>query len=317
MRARPVTADLSCPACRQSSVRRLWALPAFPEELEATWRAAEISPGSLFACSYCSLRFRSPTPPEARLLTAYESMSVESSWVHGERPLWHTMRRLMDRAPGRSVLDVGCFRGDFLAWLGGGWERFGIEPSPEGQRASQARGVTILGSNVTSFEPGKARFAVITLVDVVEHLPHPLDVLERLSLALVPGGSLLVFTGDTEAMTWRLAGRHYWYSLLPEHVVFLSSSWFRWAAPRLGCHIDTLRRLAHSPKGVQASIDEAIKNVVWIALRRLGDAGGSRFPVARLPLLGRMAQRKAAWWTTARDHILVQLVRNSDDELER
>ena len=54
------------------------------------------------------------------------------------------------------------------------------------------------------------------MIDVLEHLPMPLDSLSVLVRLLVPGGKLIVFTGDTNALSWRIANLHYWYSALPE-----------------------------------------------------------------------------------------------------
>jgi hypothetical protein len=151
------------------------------------------------------------------------------------------------------------------------------------------------------------RVGAITLVDVIEHLPHPLDALRRLAAALVEGGRLVIFTGDTDALSWRISGTLYWYSAIPEHVTFFNRSWFRWAAPHLSCSVGTIRRLAHDPAPAMRRLADTGYNLAYLVSRRLHDSPGIGRYVAGLPGLGR--PRGFAWWTSAKDHMLVELVK--------
>lgn len=144
-------------------------------------------------------------------------------------------------------------------------------------------------------------------MDVIEHLPRPLDALHKLAGLLVPGGRLVVFTGNTAAWTWRLAGLDYWYSALPEHLAFFGPHWFRWAAPQLGCEVERVEQLPHRPAGRADRVDEAVKNLAYLAYRRLGGAGRFGRAVRRLPGVRRVGRWDGCWWTTARDHMLVVL----------
>ena len=204
---------------------------------------------------------------------------------------------------------MGCFRGELLEWLGPEWNRYGIEPSASAATAAVAKGIRMLGSSIDDPALCLPRLGAITLIDVIEHLPRPLHALRRLAAALVEGGRLVIFTGDTAALSWRISGARYWYSAIPEHVTFFSQSWFRWAAPRLGCSVGTMRRLAHDPASAMRRLADTGYNLGYLLLRRLHDSRGVGRHIAGLPGLSASRRFDFAWWTSARDHVLVELVK--------
>lgn len=283
----------------------LGSLPDYPY-----WLTSDVpppSPGQLVECAQCRLRFRSPIPSPAALLRQYEALESGELWAHGERRVWRDIRTLLDRAPNRRVLDVGCFRGDFLDWLGPTWERFGLEPALEAGRIAQSRGVSVLGPTTTALDGRGVSYGAITLIDVLEHVAEPFDMLKRLVGSLAPGGRLIVFTGSTDALSWRLVGLDYWYSAIPDHVAFFCPRWFDWAAPSLGATVVSVRRLPYRSASIVHRADEALKNALFAAQRRLARRGLLEGPLGRLPLLKRISAWKIAWWTTATDHLLVCL----------
>ena len=190
-----------CPSCGDD---RLHCLGDLPGPANRSWEFST-KPGRLYECLDCTMRFRLPMPTGDELHKQYESLSVHGRWEYGARVVWRDIRRILDSCPNRSVLDVGCFRGDFLASLGGDWRRFGIEPSEQARAAAEERGICVLGDRIESLE--EHEFSGITLIDVIEHLPRPFEALQKLVKSLVPGGKLILFTGNTESLSWRLAGR--------------------------------------------------------------------------------------------------------------
>jgi SAM-dependent methyltransferase len=254
-------------------------------------------------------------PTEQELKSYYGALTSEDWWQYEEeREVWRHVRAEIERAPVRTVLDVGCFRGDLLAYLGDAWDRFGVEPSLDARRVAESRGVRIIGETVESLADSTMRFGAITLIDVIEHLPRPLDSLRKLTRLLLPGGRLVIFTGATDALSWRFAGEHYWYSAMPEHVVFFRPSWFRWAAPQLGCSVESVRRLPFHPAPLRERADEALKNIAYVGFKRLAQFPLVGAALRRMPVVGRIDGWTGSWWTSARDHALVTLVRQGDDE---
>lgn len=248
-------------------------------------------------------------PEGAELLAFYRSLGAEDHWLTGSSHVWEHVRELLWKVPNRSILDAGCFRGDFLDWLGPGWNRYGIEPATSAAARAAARGIRILGSSTEEPDLRLPELGAVVLLDVIEHLPRPMYTLDRLAKALAPGGRLVILTGDTAALSWRISGLRYWYSALPEHVTFYSAAWFRWAAPRLNCRVGSVRCLAHNPVGLGARFTEAAQNLCHLTLQRLVAGRLGRALVARVPKLRRLQRHDQVWWTSAKDHVLVELVK--------
>ena len=137
---------LACIACGGRSLTRLGPLPNFTVDLHGNQPGADGEVvSSMYACADCTLRFRVPVPTDEELMNFYSSLSVEDWWQYeGEREVWHHIRAALGGAPGRKVLDVGCFRGDLLKFLGDDWEPYGVEPSEEARREAESRGVEVI-----------------------------------------------------------------------------------------------------------------------------------------------------------------------------
>lgn len=299
----------ACPACSATRVRCLGALPG-PPAGAARFSAGIMPPAWLFECPVCTLRFRAPIPPSTTILRQYEQLQAEDHWPEAARPVWDAIRLVAEAAPTRAVLDVGCFRGDFLAWLGPDWDRYAIEPSASAQMAAQSRGIKVLGTNVDDPEVRLPELGAITLIDVIEHLPKPMNALQRLAGALVDGGRLIIFTGDTRAWAWRLSGRHYWYSALPEHLVFFSETWFKWAAPRIRCTVGRRSSHSHDPASPRRRIAETLQNLAHLASRRVRAIPRIGRHIVAGPFLRHLERHDLAWWTSSKDHLLIELVKS-------
>ncbi len=302
----------SCIACESERVSCLGRLPLFTQDFLGAPLNEGVDAGSMYRCALCSLQFRAPAPSHEDLMRYYEGLSTDGCWQHEpDREVFKEIREVIQNAPERAILDVGCFRGDLLNYLGDQWDRFGVEPSKQAREVAQSRGIRIIADDVDSLQDTGQQFGVITLVDVMEHLPKPLDALRKLGGLLKPGGHLVIFTGNTRAWTWRFAGLHYWYSAMPEHVAFFSLPWFEWVARELNYQVSVVRRLRYSPAPLSTRIDEVLKNAAYVTYHRL-----QRWPVLRevlsaLPMINRIGRWESCWWTSARDHLLVVLTKDA------
>jgi len=54
----------------------------------------------------------------------------------------------------------------------------------------------------------------------------------------------MIFTDAADCWSWRVFGRHYWYSSLPEHISFFTRQWFEHAASRLGMNVISFQRMS-------------------------------------------------------------------------
>jgi len=165
-----------CIACDSQETTLVGKLPVFtPDYLDQSW-AETVDAGFLYRCEQCSLLFRWPMPSPEALLIYYRGLDKDERWhVDSEREVWTYVGNELADVPIPSVLDVGCFRGNMLRQIGSELSCFGVEPSPSARRESEAHGITIIGDSIDSLRSEKRRFGAITLIDVAEHLPRPLE----------------------------------------------------------------------------------------------------------------------------------------------
>jgi len=176
-----------------------------------------------------------------------------------ERPDYRRAARLLrTHVPSGSVLDVGCAGGAFLAGLPSAYARYGVEPSEEAGAVARQRGVALLGRSLREASSSGARFHAITLLNVIEHLPSPLEHLAIAADMLLPGGLLVISTGNTDALPWRLMRTSYWY-YYPQHVTFYNPKWFRFAARRLDMQCVSVERFCYYGGVLPAVLEKLAK----------------------------------------------------------
>ena len=98
--------------------------------------------------------------------------------------------------PSRSLLDVGCATGSFLSLAKvNGWQCRGVEVSAfAAAQARERTGCEIFCGRLENAPFGSGAFDAITMWDLLEHLPDPLQGLEKARRLLKPSGLLLVNT---------------------------------------------------------------------------------------------------------------------------
>jgi 2-polyprenyl-3-methyl-5-hydroxy-6-metoxy-1,4-benzoquinol methylase len=106
-----------------------------------------------------------------------------------------------------SLLDVGCATGSFLSLAQAkGWECRGVEVSAFAAALARERtGCEIFCGRLEDAPFGGSAFDVITMWDLLEHLPDPLQGLEKARALLKPSGLLLVNTPNENSLLRRVA----------------------------------------------------------------------------------------------------------------
>jgi SAM-dependent methyltransferase len=153
------------------------------------------------------------------------------------------VRRHFDR-PGR-VLDIGCAAGYFLSVMKDeGWQVTGLEPSDAIRRqAAELIGAeNVLGGLLgeVDLEPGS--FDLITLWDVLEHIPDPVAALAEARKLLAPGGKLLIETQNVDSRAARLLGPRWQHYKHTEHIYHFNPDTLNEVLARAG-----LRAIENTP----------------------------------------------------------------------
>ena len=146
---------------------------------------------------------------------------------------------LLGRPPnGARLLDVGCSRGDFVAAAADfGFSAEGVEPAPHIAAAARAADRHVQTGWLEAQHYDDARFAAVSLFEVIEHLATPLPLLREIHRILAPGGILLVSTGNAASWTARaLKGRWDYFRIEKDagHVSFFNPRSLALAGQRTG-----------------------------------------------------------------------------------
>lgn len=183
---------------------------------------------TIVQCRQCGLVYANPRLDRHDILDTYEAVEdplyVEEregrvlTFEHHLQPL----ERLTGSPAGRPLLDVGCYTGVFVEIAARhGWDAWGVEPSLWAVERARARGLRVLPGTLEAADLPEAMFDVVTMWDVIEHLPDPRRTLQRVHRLLRPGGLVAVHTIDIESLFARLMGAR-WPWLMEMHVYYFS-----------------------------------------------------------------------------------------------
>lgn len=172
--------------------------------------------GAVFSCSACGLL----QCPELKEVLAYYETLEDPEYESGrdERSLQanavigNLLRAIKSESgSGIQLLDVGAGSGVLVeAARNRGFSAIGVEPSHWLASVGQARGLDI-HNGVLPHPKVPMDFDVITLVDVIEHVTAPFELLREVRNHLKPGGIALVVTPDVSSFFARILGFKWWH----------------------------------------------------------------------------------------------------------
>lgn len=121
------------------------------------------------------------------------------------------------------LLDIGFGNGVFLSRASfAGWDVVGVDSDQKAVDAASCSGLDVRLGSVESLDPSIEQFDVITLSHVIEHVHHPLKVLQACNRLLRAGGFLWLETPNVASMGHRLFG-NCWRGLEPpRHLVLFN-----------------------------------------------------------------------------------------------
>ena len=284
--APPSPMQLLCPACRQATAQHFLYSKNGCDILQCAEcglgraQASDFDPGAYYTGDYFSgghadgyADYRGAEP----VLRREFSNTVNS------------IRKY--RASGR-LLDVGCAYGFFLQEARRYFDVAGIEISEEAATFCQKQGLRVLRgmADENSFAQ-LGTMDVITLLDVLEHLPSPHETLALCTRYLSPGGIILITTGDFASPSARAAGARWRLMTPPQHLWYFTFKSVERMARALGLRIE---RYDHPWKIVPISlIGFQIRRMLGMRTAGTSTTSGVGLPVNLFDAM-RIVLRKSA-----------------------
>lgn len=231
-----------CWVCERAGAR-LWkegraAAPLGPDDLRIT-DARYGTTLTLLRCNGCGFIFADRRETE-RLVEAYQELHDEG-YVQTLQARRRQMVYLLDRlhrvASPKSLLDVGAATGLLVEVAQErGIRARGVEVSASLVAEAQARGIDVVAGTLESADLGQDTFDCVTVIDVLEHVTDPLELIRQAAARLKPGGTILVVTPDIGSTMARLLGKRWWHLRLA-HVGYFDDATLRLAATRTGLQV--------------------------------------------------------------------------------
>lgn len=193
----------------------------------------------LYRCSDCGHLFVWPNPLDHLKIYSDQYFSgAEGGFGYTDydadkRPMEPTFReylRRIEEVTGKigTLLDVGAATGFFLDLARQrGWKTCGVEPSEYAAERARAKGLDVCTGTLANCDLRAATFDVVTMWDVIEHVPDPRGALLDVSRVLKPKGVLAINTPDSGSFIARVLKTNWHLVVPPEHLNLFNRSSLR------------------------------------------------------------------------------------------
>jgi 2-polyprenyl-3-methyl-5-hydroxy-6-metoxy-1,4-benzoquinol methylase len=249
-------------------------------------------------CRACGVLFIDPVP-ESRLAEIYPS-NYYSYQAPGSSPV-NALKSLLDRRFFRSILQRFAKADLSVLDVGGGagWELSALKRSdarvsrtqvvdldPGARELALANGHQYFCGRIEQFE-SRERFDLILLLNLIEHVSDPRQVLTKVSQLLSADGVVLIKTPNWQALDARIFRNASWAGLhCPRHWVLFTLESFRALAESCGLTV-------HSASYTQGAPFWAASSLAWLGERGVVRISPER-PVVYHPAFGLLAAVFAA-----------------------
>jgi SAM-dependent methyltransferase len=185
---------------------------------------------SYVQCSNCGLIFQNPRLPQEELDNYYppqydsflsedfESKDLKSRLSrHGLSKRRKYVTSIKDRG---KLLDIGCAAGNFMRAMqeSSGWDLYGVEISEHAAKIAQrTHNLNVFHGEIHQSKYADNFFDIVTIWDVLEHLPNPDSFLHEVHRVLKADGVLIFRIPNGGSWDAKLFGK-YWFGLdAPRH----------------------------------------------------------------------------------------------------
>lgn len=147
-----------------------------------------------------------------------------------------------------NLLDIGFGEGGLLSIAEkNGWKCFGTELSPQSLKYGEERGWTVSNDALSDERFTPNSFDVVTMIELIEHVPTPDFFFETAFKLLRPNGLLFLTTPNTKSLNQRWLGAEWSVISPPEHITIWSPNGMKKALNRNGFIPQKLRTEGFNP----------------------------------------------------------------------
>jgi SAM-dependent methyltransferase len=201
-------------------------------------------------CAGCGVLFTGEQPRPGDLRDLYDHYYDHSQFEVSGVAAASLERLVRSLEPARATgrwLDVGYGEGGLLRVAERhGWRCHGTEVSPAALRYGEGRGWVVAAAASDPRLPEQG-FDVVTMIELIEHVTEPDDLLRAAWRWLRPGGVLYLTTPNARSLNGRLLGLSWSVCAPPEHLTLWSARGLGRALARAGFHTRQVRTEGLNP----------------------------------------------------------------------
>jgi 2-polyprenyl-3-methyl-5-hydroxy-6-metoxy-1,4-benzoquinol methylase len=174
-------------------------------------------PGVVKRCKSCNLQFKSFSLKAENLYNAKyaqtfldtKEYSSDSAIQFFKDILKHSLAKMKPSGKKPALLDIGSGVGTMLqAATESGYQPVGVELSADLVKVAVGKGFTVINKNVSELSLNE-QFDTITMMDIIEHLESPKEILRELKPLLKSDGLLVVYTPNHNSLIVKIADLMY------------------------------------------------------------------------------------------------------------
>jgi len=196
---------------------------------------------AIFECGSCGFRQCNNLTEVLSFYEELEDPGYEKGRKERSLQAAANLRHLAKFKPGGRLLDIGSGIGILVEEaLKMGYEASGVEPSKWLQKQAGNRNLPVIWGTLDDI-PGTEIYDAIALIDVLEHVLKPVDLLAQIRNRLTPDGIAMIVTPDYKSLFGRVLGRKWWHYRVA-HIGYFDKKTLRMACDKAGLEIVDQKR---------------------------------------------------------------------------
>jgi len=200
--------------------------------------------GRLLECKKCGFIFADTESVRAiePLYAGLVDPDYQESTASRRRAFSRIVARLRSLRPqARTLLDIGAGVGTLcMEANNAGFLTEGIEPSTWAVAEASKNGIKLHEGYFPHPAVAEKKFDVVTVLDVIEHVSYPVELLKSCRKCLEQGGLLVVVTPDVRSVVARVLGRRWWHFRFA-HIGYFSRGTMRAALGAAGFTVERVQ----------------------------------------------------------------------------
>jgi SAM-dependent methyltransferase len=203
----------SCSICGSTRVQKLY-------ESFDYWYNRKNFKAIFYECKNCYLIFQSPIPPKEKIADLYPGEYITDTPKRGylyELGLRNRCQVILNHKKYGKLLDIGCSTGEFIRamhdWYN--WEVTGIELDHQAAQIGITKHqLNIISGDFDNLDLSGHNYDVITLWDVLEHLPDPEKTISKIRTLLKSDGIVVIRVPNADSWDAKVFNQ-YWAGFDP------------------------------------------------------------------------------------------------------